>query len=197
MDGYRRLERTRSVGSASMGAVAVGTVEPSEAVRERRSSRLSRARIAGAARLLAFVGVLALIIGTSVSLASADERSAPDVEPASASANVDLTGSTSEADPVEPATSENPAPARDARGADKQPEPVAIVEELDPIEPTAVDSTTDVASANGVAPTGSSLPLTGDIQVRWLLLGGAGLVLLGMLVQIGGQPLPVRARART
>jgi hypothetical protein len=41
-----------------------------------------------------------------------------------------------------------------------------------------------------------SLPYTGAPAIDRLMLGGALLVLFGMLTQIAGQPLPAPARAR-
>lgn len=179
MDGYRRLERTRSAAGAALGAASVEQGE----VRVRRTSRMTRGRITGALRLVGFVGVLALIVGTSVSLASADERS----EPAARAADATVVESTPVVDstPVEDTTPvENTTPVKE-RAADA---PAA--------DAIAVDETTSAGTASGVLPQ-APLPLTGDLQVRWLLLGGSTLVLLGMLVQVAGQPLPARPQSRS
>jgi LPXTG-motif cell wall-anchored protein len=175
MDGYRRLERTRSVVGASLGSATIGSVQPQPAPRAAR--RPSRARVAGTLRLAGFVGVIALIIGTSVSLASADERT----EPASSSAPAKV----ERASAPEPKQDE-PVVERAAPEPIVEPAPAAA----DVVEPTS----TNLGSANGSLPA-ASLPLTGDEQVSWFVLGGSLLVLVGMLVQVAGQPLPARTRA--
>lgn len=200
MDGYRRLERTRSVAGTA-AVVGAGTVK----ARVRRSTRLTGARVAGALRLVGFVGVLALIVGTSVSLASADERSAPAQR---------ATAKPMQAVPAEESTSEAaPAPmtvaavtAREAAAPKDDVSPTVEAAEEVPAEQVAdaaaepdavaVDATATAGTASGATPQ-AALPLTGDVQVRWLLLGGAVLVLVGMLVQVAGQPLPARSHARS
>ncbi len=194
MDGYRRLERTRSAAGAALGAATVDAGI-------RRSPRLTRARVAGALRLVGFVGVLALIVGTSVSLASADERGEPTTRAAEAKV-VEPTpvDTTPVADTVPVADT-----ARESR-ASTSDEP-AMAEATDDVVETAadaapaadavaVDASATAGTASGVVPQ-AALPLTGDLQIRWLLLGGATLVLFGMLVQVAGQPLPARARSRS
>ncbi len=189
MDGYRRLERTRSV-SAAGAVVGAGTVQ----ARVRRAPRLTTSRVAGAMRLIAFVGVLALIIGTSVSLASADEQSTakPVVERSSVDTPV------VEKPVVEKAVVERATPAKPV--VEKAAPAKSEAAPADAAEPEAADAVTvDPAAATGTASgavPSAGLPLTGDLQIRWFLLGGATLVLMGMLVQVAGQPLPARAPAR-
>lgn len=181
LDGYRRLERTRSTVGGASAVVGAGTVAPAldaDAMPRATSlRRASRVRAAGALRLLSFVAVLALIVGTSVSLASADERTAaPRKESSTPEAVVERT--------AEPAKVEStPVVAREAA------KPVAEAPVKAAAEPAPV-VTTQVTAPQ------AALPLTGDVQVRWLMLGGALLVLVGMLVQVAGQPLPARAAAR-
>lgn len=176
MDGYRRLERTRSVAGTA-AVVGAGTVK----ARVRRSPRLTGARVAGALRLVGFVGVLALIVGTSVSLASADERSEP-VQRATTEPAREAAAPKDDASPTVVAAEE--VAAEEVAGAAAEPDAVAV------------DATATAGTASGATPQ-AALPLTGDVQVRWLLLGGAVLVLVGMLVQVAGQPLPARSHARS
>lgn len=193
MDGYRRLERTRSAAGAALGAASVEA-------RVRRSPRLTRARVAGAMRLVGFVGVLALIVGTSVSLASADERSAP-VQRAAAKPATTAKPAVSAPDTASSTVTVSEIRSREgaAPKADAAPKIEAAEEVADAAaEPdaVAVDATATAGTASGATPQ-AALPLTGDVQVRWLLLGGAVLVLVGMLVQVAGQPLPAHARPRS
>jgi hypothetical protein len=177
LDGYRRLARTR--GAASTTPVAV---DP-----ERRRARAGR--IAGALRLVVFVGVLAIIVGTSVGLASADTRGkdrTADKVVSNEAPTPALQG------PILDVASTNPV-ARDTADVVKHPAKAT----------PKVDAAPKVTAAQAVAPTTAaavrprgSLPYTGAPEIDRLLLGGAMLVLLGMLVQIAGQPLPATARAR-
>ncbi len=212
IDGYRRLERTRSVVGASLGAATMGAVEPVDREQRieprasRRSSRLTRARVAGAVRLVGFVGVLALIVGTSVSIASADQRRG-DATPApagterTASKQVDpepVEAKPVDAEPVErlasraadtPAVKEPPATSR---AADKPVAAPAEVADVTPEPAAAIADDAGTGTATGAIPS-APLPFTGELQVRWIVLGGSLLVLVGMLVQVAGQPLPARA----
>ena len=151
-------------------------------------------------RLIAFVGVLALIVGTSVSLASADERSAaPPVAKKSVAKEPTVERAVAKETPVDTATAPTAtvgkaAPSKSEAVADDSPasseaDTTAVADTPDAV---AVDPAATAGSASGEIPQ-ARLPLTGDVQVRWLLLGGAGLVLVGMLVQVAGQPLPARA----
>src|SRR5699024_9267154 len=73
MDGYRRLARTRS-GEPIVRTVAAEDLPP------RR--RVGASRLAGALRLAGFLSVIAVIVGTSVTLASADPDETTTREPA-------------------------------------------------------------------------------------------------------------------
>jgi hypothetical protein len=146
IDGYRRLARTR--GASNPDATDGHEATPPSASRPRRLRWPSGHRIAGSLRLLAFVAVLATIVSTSVTLASAD--------PADESQPV-VSGTTVESTP-------------------------------EPIAPVAAEP----APAEAAAPA-RSLPITGVLDVPRMLLLGSLLVLVGMLVQVAGQPLPARA----
>lgn len=166
IDGYRRLDRT-------------STIQAARPVAPRR--RLGR-RLASSLRLVAFVGVLVIIVGTSVSLAGSrtTTRTPAKREPAVVTVTQ-----------VKPVAT----PTARERAAEKIPTPKT---KSTPIvaatEPAAADAATDAAAAPReiAAPTGA-LPLTGVVDVSHMLLAGSVLVLLGMLVQIAGTPLPARA----
>lgn len=183
IDGYRRLERTRRVAAPDAGVlVATAAVAP-------RSRRIRPARIAGALRLAGFVAVLAIIVGTSVGLASAgtrggDERAATRPTPAAVHTVVAREGRPEAKPKPEPgatATRENAAPAKAPAASEDAGVAVAGVSDVP-------------AAAAAPAPRARALPFTGALEVQRVLLAGASLVLLGMLVQIGGQPLPARPR---
>ncbi|MCW2921657.1 MAG: hypothetical protein JWL76_1531 [Thermoleophilia bacterium] len=160
-------------------------------------------------RLVAFVGVLALIIGTSVSLASADDRapaktvaarsadSTPTPTPVVARVTAGPKASAAKesgASKESIAPKESAAPKVDAADADAEAAPdAAAAADADTGDALAADPSASAGTASGELPQ-AGLPLTGDVHVRWLMLGGAMLVLLGMLVQVAGQPLPAPAR---
>ena len=52
------------------------------------------------------------------------------------------------------------------------------------------------AETSAVPTPAGALPRTGEGDVSRIVLAGSLFVLLGMLVQIAGQPLPARARTR-
>lgn len=182
IDGYRRLERTRSMPPRPAEGTAGGAV--------RAPAR--SARVAGALRLVAFIAVLAVIVGTSVGLASADTRPA-------------------ERTPARPPSEQ---PTRDGSAARDLPPPrSAVTADGDSVANSRaardkVAATSDAAASSGAARTtpasraaraaaagaGDELPFTGEPQVEHVLLGGSTLVLLGMLAQIAGQPLPATRR---
>lgn len=176
IDGFRRLERTRTVATTSAAIAASATFDERPAMP--RASRRRRARrFAGAARLLVLVAVLATIIGSSYSLASSGggvERAPAEREPAT---------DTVPARSSEPTTS---SPTGDAAASDM----VATATEPT-VEPVATEVVAAAAPATVTAPTGQ-LPLTDFFDMQRLLLAGSLLVLLGMLVQVAGQPLPAR-----
>lgn len=170
LDGYRRLERTRSVRGVDAAAVVGAAVVTT---RDRRVPRLTRARIAGAMRLVAFVAVLALIVGTSVGLASADERSA------AVRAKAPVAKST-----IEKTSTKKTSTSEVAR------------EDHSAHEAATAEPAVSTGTATGAVPQ-ATLPFTGaDDHLSRILLGGALLMLVGMLVQIAGQPLPARAHVR-
>lgn len=141
-------------------------------------------------RLVAFVGVIALIVGTSVSLASADDRSAA-TPPAKTTPVAKVTTVAKSAPDAKVMTVAKAAPdAKESTAPADADETADVVEAADVV---AVDPAATAGSASGELPQ-ASLPLTGDVHVRWLMIGGAMLVLVGMLVQVAGQPLPARAR---
>lgn len=199
MDGYRRLERTRSVVGAA-GAASVGVVKPDVT---RRRPRVTRARVAGAMRLVGFIGVLALIVGTSVSIASADDRPAEAAPVKSAAAADPVRQPVAEEPAVSEAVAETtgvekiPVVAREADKSGVAPADADVAEagEPAPSDALAVDASSSVGTASGEVPQ-RALPFTGEAEVRRLVLGGAIFVLLGMLVQVAGQPLPARSHAR-
>jgi len=169
LDGYARLARTR--------AAMRGRADEEGAVSRRPRSQ----RIVGALRLVGFVAVLAMIVGTSVGLASADPSSSsskPQRRAAAAAPVVDEAIAERDVEPV----------AREATAATEADD-----------EPVAVEATTAVApeSAAAAPTTDAALPFTGPNDIDLMLLGGAVLVFLGMLVQIAGQPLPAHAARRT
>ena len=179
IDGYRRLARTRSAATPARGSEPGAAVAP-----QPTGTRTRRARFAGGLRLLGFVGVLAIIIGTSVSLASADTRDAD---------------ATSGTDSAARSTAPVQAPGRAAleRAADAK-EQAAADAVVPAVSTTAVTPPSDVATSSSAAtPAGTaSLPVTGETGVELVLLGGSMLVLFGMLAQIAGQPLPASASSR-
>jgi hypothetical protein len=78
-----------------------------------------------------------------------------------------------------------------------EPTPDAPVEPEVEAEPVAAVATAPVARAAVVAPASSGqLPFTGDRTVELMIVLGGCFVLLGMAVQIAGEPLPARAHAR-
>jgi hypothetical protein len=177
IDGYRRLARTRGASSGD-GAPAAETTPPT-ASRPRRLRRPSGQRIAGSLRLLAFVAVLATIVGTSVTLASADPA--------------DERASRASAEPAPIPAADEPAAAESRADAPAdESEPV--------ISGTAVETTQEPTAVSAPEPTPAAadaparaLPVTGVLDVPRMLLLGSLLVLVGMLVQVAGQPLPARA----
>ena len=179
MDGYRRLARTRSASPPPDSQPTDPT--PPTAALEWRRLRIPVARAAGALRFMAFVAVLAIIIGTSVSLASGD----PQERQAAVSATKPA-AATAQATPARDSTVAKVAERADAPAAT----PVTTSTK---VEPNAAEPATTSAAAS--APTSTrSLPNTGDDDIARLLLAGAATMLLGMLVQIAGQPLPARSQ---
>jgi hypothetical protein len=155
------------VQTGSVPIEGVTAIVDSRPAARRTSLRTLRRRLAGSLRLLAFVAVLATIVGTSVSLAGSNSSTtserAPRAEPA-----VPVTSGTAVSEPVQ------------TRDVETIP------------TPKTESSTVVPASADAVTTPSSALPVTGaDDTSRWLL-AGAMLVLMGMLVQIAGQPLPAR-----
>jgi hypothetical protein len=199
IDGYRRLERTRKVAAGHV-PVATAVVPP-----KRRA--VNSARVAGMLRLAGFIAVLAVIVGTSVGLASADNRAGARrvaAEKSTTETSVAASASTTEAVSDKPSVSalakDHPAPGDDAAehshaaASDDAPEAAEAPAVEESVAVAAADTTPAPAATAGTATT--SLPFTGEPSLDRILLFGAGLVLLGMLVQIAGQPLPARARSR-
>jgi len=201
LDGYRRLERTRLGAAPSVEPTELPTALDVDAA----PRRARRVRVAGALRLVGFLAVLATIVGTSVGLAQADQ------EPKAATA-----ARTATSDAVDGVVLGPDVPvARDT--ADVGPPkaetaPVADVTETSDSTPRASsDDTADESTGSGASPAPSAsaaetsavptpagaLPRTGEGDVTRIVLAGSLFVLLGMLVQIAGQPLPARARARS
>lgn len=199
MDGYRRLERTRTVATPSHAIAATAVLD--ERVGSRESRRRSARRLAGAVRLLAFVVVLAMIVGTSVSIArSTSGDPAPATrEPASekaaivaeddATTTVDSTRSPLSASADVSAKDAPAAKAGDSSSDAASSDDVVVAD-------TASAAPAATAAPSSTTTTERALPLTGTIDSKLILLAGCALVLLGMLVQVAGQPLPARARAR-
>ena len=213
IDGYRRLERTRGGGAP--------TLEPPElpAAAAAPSTRRARgARAVGALRLTAFIAVLATIVGTSVGLASADQQStihgaaddgvaarATDTSmvlgpPARDEASSDPAASRSSAERISllardtadtgrPKAETKPVAETTERAVGADPEPATPAADSAP-------STASSGSAEAPTPTGA-LPITGDGDSMRIVLAGAAFLLLGMLSQIAGQPLPARAGSRS
>ncbi|MCW2924086.1 MAG: hypothetical protein JWM98_1490 [Thermoleophilia bacterium] len=202
LDGYRRLARTRhAVAAAGVEAVAGTDVaaRPSAA----RPSRTRR--VAGAIRLAGFVAVLALIVGTSVSLAGTDDH--PAQRPAAARHAASTATATAATSHATAAVAHAASPLARDTSPDVKPD-AATTAHADTDASAAGSTATDAASAPepaatiapaaaaAASPTTGSLPLTGETRLQWPLLGGALLALTGMLLQIAGQPLPARARTR-
>lgn len=194
IDGYRRLART-AAARTPQAPIDPGAVD----VVARDTSGRRRARAAGALRLVTFVTVLAIIVGTSVSLASADTR--PRAERAQRTA--DRAG---RAEPTEVGTPLVVTAQAEQDGASTGADEAAAMEAADTTAdpsvsgrapgPTAVAGISDAPATSTPART-AELPFTGEPTVDRVLLAGALLVLTGMLVQIAGQPMPARAtRAR-
>jgi len=115
----------------------------------------------------AFLAAIGVIIATSVGLASADSRSSKERSAAA--------GAAAAAKVVEAA--KQPAPARAASS-------------------TSIATVAPAAAMQQQARTRRQLPFTGEPMLDRVLIAGAGLLLVGMLVQVAGQPLPARHPAR-
>lgn len=184
LDGFRRLERTRSVVLDQQAVrAAVATLEPT---RERPRRRRGTQRLAGAARLVAFAAALVIIVGTSVSLANSGRTSSttervPSAKPAQPVVVAAV-------DPVEDAPTERAPAAEPVARADAAPAP-----DPEP-DPDPIVAAGPTLAATDTSPS-RTLPFSGpEDTVQLALLGGSLLVVLGMLVQVAGQPLPARAR---
>jgi hypothetical protein len=183
LDGYSRLAR--------LGVPArPPALDAAEHVAPRRRRRRSW-RFVGGLRFLGLACVLAVVVGASIGLASADPRQSPRGERDGdrVDAAQALTGIA--ATKVKPDAT--PSSAEDAQGAEASEavEPSSTPTQA-PATAPAARTTPPVASA---AATGA-LPFTGDRTVELTMLGGALLIMLGMAAQVAGQPLPARAHAR-
>ncbi|MBC7460279.1 MAG: hypothetical protein H7287_02855 [Thermoleophilia bacterium] len=169
IDGYQRLRRGTSLVPPHAPGAAPTAMPESVERRDTGAARSWRRRIVGATRLAGLAAVLAVIVGASVGLASSDTT-----HPRSNRERAAM----SSAAPAAAATP-NIAGAR-----------AAAVEVVAQPIPSAT------AVADIAAPAANrALPFTGDRTAPTLLLGGAALVLLGMLLQIAGQPLPAARTA--
>lgn len=181
IDGYRRLERTRRIAAPERVPVATAVVPP-------RRKRARSARVAGIVRLATFVTVLAVIIATSVGLASADTRAA-----AKRSAVRTKQSHATHVASSTPANAPTSLVKSSAKSADDATEGIAdkadAVEEPTPVAAAAANPAPRAAAGSTKT---AELPFTGEPSLDRILLAGASLVLLGMLVQIAGQPLPAR-----
>lgn len=141
-----------------------------------RPARGRGTRILGAVRLLAFAAALAMIVGTSVALASAEDRGTQRVAAAKDTALL---------------TKDAPDAADDTADVD-------TTDAVDTSADSAAETTAaDVATEPVVTASASDsdLPVTGPRDIPWAILAGASLLLLGMLVQIAVEPLPARSGA--
>lgn len=182
-DGYRRLERTRRVAAQAPVQAATAVVPP-------RRAPVRGSRIAGFVRLACFVSVLAIIVATSVGLASADTRAQAQRETA---VQADASPEPAGASRVEP---ESEASAVDVAGraSDDAPGIAGAANATTPKDDVQVPVAGATTAPSAARP--ARLPFTGEPSLDRFLVAGAALVLLGMLLQIAGQPLPDRARAR-
>jgi hypothetical protein len=184
IDGFRRLERTRSVTTGTAPIDGVSAVVDAQAVTARRPRRSLGRRIGSSLRLVSFVAALVAIVGTSVSLAGSNGTRRDVAKRESAAVAGTSTSSTSAKSSVDspstPAAKADDAAVADATGIETIPTPKTAAAAVVPATTTAV-----------TAPA-RSLPLTGVIDTTRLLLAGSLLVLLGMLAQIAGTPLPAR-----
>lgn len=219
IDGYRRLARTRGAVAAEASTELL-TDAASPRVSRRRRPRAG-ARLVGSLRLVGFVGVIVLIVATSVGLASAgtSRDSAPRADAATTSPDTssnDSSGTTSSSASSSaptaiddgPSSSTTPAPSSSGSSSSGSEGSVAVesdaVAEVDGSaaasdEHAGHHATAVEAVAAGPARTTASreLPFSGPpVEVQRVLLGGALLVLVGMLVQAAGAPLPARAHTR-
>lgn len=216
MDGFRRLEKARSGERAATATTLHERVNSAD--------RGSTSRVAGALRLIGFLAVIMVIVATSVGLAIADSsdesstRAATATKPSPAQtvtkkavaskpapakaaapkvATAKLVPATKipTTSPVKtnvtPSSSVTPSPSVAARTSTKTVSDAATTAPLRQVNDVAVTSTTAAAQ-----PSAEQLPMTGDASVQHVLLAGAVLVLIGMLVQIAGQPLPAHVVAR-
>jgi hypothetical protein len=199
IDGYRRIART--------------PVDPVDAdvptpVRVRRSRR-----VAGATRIAGLLAVIAVIAGASIGLATADPKNTHGERAAQVSAPKHRTEAAQPrtTDAIEQA-SPTPvaAPHVAARASTKKivhaptarthvtrPHATPRAAPVAAAAPAAAAPATQSVAAPAHVPA-AELPFTGaaDTLLLRLLLGGATLTLLGMLVQIGGTPLPAQAIER-
>jgi hypothetical protein len=181
--GYQRLRRGSPASNDLLPDDAIGVPGSSVAHAHPRRSRIHR--VAGGARLAGLITVLAIIVGASVGLASSDQTHPRHIERAATATAV---SSKALIGPKLRASSATKASTTKAVAIPKRP--VAIAPKLVP-PPTVVAAVTTAT----VKPT-TALPFTGDRTPAVVLLGGGILVLIGMLLQIAGQPLPVRSIGR-
>ncbi|MCW2971819.1 MAG: hypothetical protein JWN72_92 [Thermoleophilia bacterium] len=194
IDGYQRLRRGSSVAAPyapdATPAGVLGPVELAGSGAGTGAVRTWRHRVVGATRLAGLVAVLAIIVGASVGLASSDST-----HPRS---NRERAATSSTApEPVVPTADVVAAVAKPATSAKAAPATTSTVEP-DVVAEAAIKaapSATTVAERAASIRPDRVLPFTGDRTAPSLLLGGAALVLLGMLLQIAGQPLPAQRRA--
>ena len=188
LDGYQRLRRGPVASARAASEVGPLTMEAATPTRRRVLRRM-----VGAARLAGLVAVLAVIVGASVGLASSGPSEPRDVRATAA------TGPLTVPAPVGPTRALHAAAAAKATHVSKathapKATPVATAAKA-PAVAVETPSQSVVASPRAAAPR-AQLPYTGDRLSLAVLLAGAGLVLLGMLVQIAGQPLPSAAASR-
>lgn len=206
IDGYKRLAKTQQAVRTPGGTA--GALQVLEPVRSR--SRINR--WAGPIRLVGFAAVLAIIVGASVNLALADQRSpartsgtqatpaasgslARAVDRATAVGTTALSSSSVQFSGAKPA--DTPGAARSDRADPGAPPATSKPAPETAPAPSAVPSSSRSApAARSAARSGSPLPFTGGSLLARPILGGAVLVLLGMLLQIAGQPLPARVTRR-
>lgn len=185
IDGFRRLERTRTVATPSEAIAATATFDERPSTRRRPGTGR---RVAGALRLLAFVAALVIVVGTSVSLAGSGGDEGPRVEPA-ASSTVEDTSTSSSPD----ASTSQPEAVDDVLMAESSDAPSEEDTVVADEEPTTIAAAAVPDAAPAPSPS-RSLPFTDSVDMQRLLLAGSALLLLGMLVQVAGQPLPAQNR---
>lgn len=187
INGYQRLRRGSSSTAPSSGELVAQaeTLAPTAPPPIRRRMR----RFVGVARFAGLVTVLAIIVGASVGLASSDSP-----HPRTTSTRTASTGSVPAHvfGPVESSAHTPRASTKPSAHTHTRARTTKAVAHATRVADAATATATTTASAH---PEAAQLPFTGDRTAPIMLLSGAALVLLGMLLQIAGQPLPAARRA--